>query len=105
MKPEQSLYMTMVEMGMKIYPGTLQSLKEAIDDSRIHFFENNGKPSGFVTWYFEDNDLVVNNLCLFQSGVNKLFELRKLFHDKYPNLKRVKWHDDKRDKDVNYVFG
>lgn len=102
MTPEQVLMITMVDAGMVINPGTLASLKEAIEEDNIYFFDKNGEASGFVTWFLEGNVLEVNNLCLFESGINKLFELRKFFHTKYPNLTRVKWHDDKKGKDIEY---
>lgn len=98
MNPEQVLYMTMVEAGMEINPGTMQSLKEALEDNNIYFFDKDGEPTGFVTWYFEKDVLVINNLCLYHSGLNKLFELRKMFHEKYPNLKKVRWYDQKHSR-------
>lgn len=106
MRPEEVLYMTMVESGMKILPGTMQSLKEAIEDSHIYFFDKDGDLTGFVTWYFEEpNVLVMNNLCLWKSGFNKLFELRKMLHQKYPNLIKVKWWDTKHEKPFEAHFG
>lgn len=103
MTPAQSLLMVMVEVGMEIRPGTLESLQESILDGNIYFFDKDGNPTGFVTWYFECNDvLVVNNLCLFSSGINKLFELRNMFHVKYPNLSKVKWWNEKYKREVIY---
>lgn len=98
MSPEQILLFKMVSSGMEIKPGTLESLREAIAEKNIYFFDKDGELSGFVTWYFEGKSLVINNLCLFQSGINKLFELRKIFHEKYPDLVKVKWWDDKHER-------
>lgn len=96
--------MTMVESGMKINPGTMQSLKEAIDGNNIYFFDKDGAPSGFVTWFLDGDILEVNNLCLYGSGVHKLFELRQMLHLRYPNLSKVRWHSDKKERKIEYGF-
>lgn len=108
MTPQHSLYLTMVNNGMVVHPGTVESIKEAINDKKIHFFKDGeGKPIGFVTWYFEDEDLVVNNLVILKDkrGFSKLFVLRKMFHSKYPNLKKVKWSKEKNRKPFETHFG
>jgi hypothetical protein len=105
MTPAQSLLVIMIDKGMEIYPGTLESLQEALDNEHVYFFDDDGVPAGFVTWYFECGDLIMNNLCVFSKhGMAKLFTLRKFLHEKYPNLARVRWHDQRRRKDVEYGF-
>ncbi len=105
MTPEQVLLLTMVENEMKINPGTLDSLREAIESNNIYFFDKDGEASGFVTWFMDGDDLEINNLCLFESGIHKLYELRDFFHRKYPSLSKVKWWDHKHNREVNYVVG
>ena len=38
MKTEHILYRLMVENGMKIVPGTLDSLRESLEEGNIRFF-------------------------------------------------------------------
>lgn len=103
--PELALYIIMVENDMVINDGTMQSLREAAHDGNIYFFDDNGTPTGFVTWFLDGGVLEVNNLCMFsKKSVTKLFELRKMLHNKYPNLKKVRWHSDKRKKSISYEF-
>ena len=105
MTPEQHLYFTMVDAGMKINPGTLASLKEAIEQGNIHFFEEDGKAIGFVTWFLDNGVLEVNNLCINIKGKPvRLFALRKMLHEKYPNLSKVRWHDDSKERNIEYGF-
>lgn len=98
MTPEQVLLLTMADVGMRTPPGTLESLIEALKENNIYFFDKDGEPSGFVTWFMDGDTLEVNNLCLFESGIHKLYELRDFFHSKYPDLKKVRWWDDKHEK-------
>lgn len=105
MTPELALYIIMVESDMVINDGTMQSLREAINDGNIYFFDDNGTATGFVTWFLDGGVLEVNNLCIFsKSGITKLFELRKMLHARYPNLLKVRWHNDSRGKEISYGF-
>lgn len=106
MSPEHALYMAMIDNDMAINPGTVDSLREAIESSNIHFFDDDGVPSGFVTWYFEGNVLVVNNLCMFsRHGVSNLLDLKTMLHEKYPDLEKVMWWDTKHKRPFEAHFG
>jgi hypothetical protein len=105
MTPELALYIIMVESGMVINDGTMHSLRDAVRDGNVYFFDDDGRPSGFCTWRFKDSDLIIENLCMFsKNGLTKLFKLREFFHTKYPNLSKVKWYQESRGKDMEYVF-
>lgn len=105
LSPEEALYFTMVDAGMKLNPGTLESLREAVRDGNVHFFEDGGKPIGFVTWFMDGDTLEVNNLCINHKGKPvRLFVLRNMLRSKYPNLSKVRWHDDKRERNIEYGF-
>jgi hypothetical protein len=105
MTPEYALYFIMVDNGMVINDGTMYSLRKAVEDGNVYFFDDDGEPSGFCTWRFDGKELIVENLCMFsKKGISKLFLLRDFFHQRYPNLLKVRWTNEARGKEISYEF-
>lgn len=97
------LYLKMVKEGMVINADTLDTLKEALREGNIHFLFNAHKIIGFFTWYEEKKDeVVMNNLVISKAyrGTFNLLTTRHVLLDKYPNLIRVRWYDQKKNKVV-----
>lgn len=106
MTPEQILYMRMVDSRMILHPGTLDSLREALHDGNIYFFKQDGEILGFVTWYFEGDALIMNNLCVDDADktIEKFFGLRKLLHERFSHMNKIKWYSERKQKPFEVQF-
>ncbi len=98
--------------GAKIYDEEYykKMIKAQVDAGQFKFIENENKPIGFFGWLTKQTSdglcIFVNNFVLLDKHKNKFnfCSLRKFFKEKYGKIYKCEWHNQKKDKQIEFIL-
>lgn len=92
--------------GFKIYDEKeyKRILDYQIERNQIHFVTFEQKTVGFFGWLTKNSKngtcVFVNNMFILRKHKKEfnIFDICKFFKDKYPDIYKLEWHNQKKDK-------
>ena len=74
------------------------------EHGQIHFVDINGHTAGFFGWLTKDSNdgvcIFINNMFILEKYKSEfnIFDMCKFFKEKYPDIYKLEWHSQRRDK-------